>query len=362
MSRSTKLRGIELCRGLAAFAVILVHSGDQSWDIPIDDSAIEFRLLFYFAVPFFIATYFYLTTKKLPERISFSFWRKKLKRIVIPYFFWSTIFLLLKSVLSIRGGNIDQLKQLWSDPLAIVLFGAASYHLYFLPLLMSGTLLLYSAKYIVKHQNSFWIICLGYLLSTLFYQWLVISDNIFTLGEYVAFPQLLNLLSPQTFSYSIVRIILVCFAWIFRCLPYFFVALFLNHTFKIGNHRWLYYRQTSLCLMLGFILLNAIEEKLMFRSFTDVAIAYSLLLFGISISKRISNNWLIDSLGICSFGIYLIHPFIKSIIEPALTISIPSVMSSVSIVSMMIIACSTFIVSWIVVSLLRRHKLLANFV
>ena len=242
------------------------------------------------------------------------------------------------------------------------MLGAASYHLYFLPLLISGTLLLYLARYIVKHRNSFWIISSGYLLSTFFYQWALVSDNSFSLGEYVAFPQLLDLLSPQTFSYSIIRIILVGFAWILRCLPYFFMALFLNHTFKIGNHRWLYYRQSSLCLILGFILLNAIEEKLMFKSFTKVAIAYSLLLFGISISKKIGNNWSIDSLGICSFGIYLIHPFIKSLVEPALAISIPSVMSSVSIVSMMIIASSTFILSWIVVGLLRRHKLLANFV
>lgn len=362
MSQSTKLRGIELCRGLAAFAVILVHSGDKTWGIPIDDSAVEFRELFYFAVPFFIATYFYFATKKLPEHISFSFWRKKLKRIAIPYLFWSAIFVSSKSLLSIASGNTDQLKQLWSDPLAIILFGKASYHLYFLPLLISGTLLLYLAKYVVKHQNYFWIICLGYSLSTVFYQWLITTDNSFALGEYVAFLPLLNSLSSQTFIYSITRILLVCLAWIFRCLPYFFIALLLNHVFKINNHRELYYKHASFSLAFGFIFINAIEEKLMLKSFTEVAIAYLLLLFGISISKKISSDWLVDSLSICSFGIYLIHPFIKSITEPILTILIPSVMSSVSITSMMIIACSTFILSWFVVSLLRRNNFIVNFI
>lgn len=362
MSQSTKLRGIELCRGLAAFAVILVHSGDKTWGIPIDNSAVVFRELFYFAVPFFIATYFYFATKKLPEHLSFSFWRRKLKRIAIPYLFWSAVFVVLRSLLSIASGNTDQLKQLWSDPLAIILFGKASYHLYFLPLLISGTLLLYLAKYIVKHQNSLGIICLGYLFSTVFYQWLITSENSFTLGEYVAFTPLLDLLSPQTFSYSIIRVILVCLAWISRCLPYFFIALFLNHNFKIDNCRGLYYRQTSLWLLLAFVLMNAIEEKLMLKAFSEVAIAYSLLLFGISISKRISRDWLIDSLGICSFGIYLIHPFIKTITEPILTIVIPSVMSTVSITSMITIAGSTFILSWLAVSLLRRYSFLVNFI
>ena len=48
-----KLLGIELCRGLATYAVILVHSGDESWGVATDPSAIAFRLYFYFGVPFF---------------------------------------------------------------------------------------------------------------------------------------------------------------------------------------------------------------------------------------------------------------------------------------------------------------------
>ena len=53
MLKENRLAGIDLCRGLAAFAVILVHSGDETWGIPISNRAIQFRHLFYFAVPFF---------------------------------------------------------------------------------------------------------------------------------------------------------------------------------------------------------------------------------------------------------------------------------------------------------------------
>ena len=69
MSKATRLVGIDLCRGLAAFAVILVHSGDETWGLPISSQAIEFRYLFYYAVPFFLAASFYFGTKKSSLKI-----------------------------------------------------------------------------------------------------------------------------------------------------------------------------------------------------------------------------------------------------------------------------------------------------
>lgn len=65
MGKSAKLVEIELCRNLAAFDVILVYSGDDTWGIPIADSSVKFRQLFYFAVPFFIASYFYFLNHPL---------------------------------------------------------------------------------------------------------------------------------------------------------------------------------------------------------------------------------------------------------------------------------------------------------
>lgn len=48
-----RLLGVDLFRGIAAYAVVFVHSGDESLGLPISQEAIFLRMLFYFAVPFF---------------------------------------------------------------------------------------------------------------------------------------------------------------------------------------------------------------------------------------------------------------------------------------------------------------------
>ena len=144
MSKATRLVGVDLCRGLAAFAVILVHSGDETWGLPISSQAIQFRYLFYYAVPFFLAASFYFGTQKSSLEIDREFWQKKLQRIVLPYFLWSMFCVLSKILVFALSQDRDRLQELLADPLAILFLGAASYHLYFIPLLLAGTMLLYS--------------------------------------------------------------------------------------------------------------------------------------------------------------------------------------------------------------------------
>lgn len=105
MSETSRAAGIDLCRGLAAFAVILVHSGDENWGVPISDRAIQFRHLFYFAVPFFLAASFYFSTKRTPLKINRAFWQKKIQRIVVPYLFWSLLYVVVKLAISLMKKN-----------------------------------------------------------------------------------------------------------------------------------------------------------------------------------------------------------------------------------------------------------------
>jgi surface polysaccharide O-acyltransferase-like enzyme len=134
-----KLLGIELCRELAAYSVILVHSGDEHWGLTTDPSAIAFRLHFYFGVPFFLALAFYFLTAKPEIVYSAKFWRSRFDRILIPYAIWSIIFLILRIIIFAVSDRTDRLQELLTDPLSIVFFGGASYHLYFLALLLTGT-------------------------------------------------------------------------------------------------------------------------------------------------------------------------------------------------------------------------------
>ena len=362
MSKSVKLTGIELCRGLAAFAVILVHSGDESWGIPITESAIAFRRLFYFAVPFFIATYFYFATKKSDPNLDLSFWQKKFKRIVIPYLLWSGLFISLKSLIALASGDIAGLAKLWSDPVAIIFFGKASYHLYFLPLVLAGTLLLYSVKSLLKFKSSLLLLVLGLIISIAFNHWLSVSENAFDLGKHIAFPTVLNLFSFNGFFYSLARIMLVNLSWIFTCIPYFIMALLLNHSLKVHRYRWLYYPSTSLLFLLGFITVNATRSEVTLDLLFKAAIAYLLLLFGLSISPKIEANLLISRLGACSFGIYLIHPLVKTIADLIVPRLAPQMTQSVSIASIFCYCLPTFLISWLMVHLLKQHKQLSSYV
>ena len=148
--KQPKLLGIELVRGLSTYAVILVHSGDQTWGLPIDPTAIQFRLFFYFAVPFFLATAFYFLPTKPDVVYSAKFWRSKVERILIPYVVWSAIFFIFRVVVFSLGRKPERLQQLFQDPLSIIFFGGASYHVYFLPLLATGTLLVLSIPLLAR--------------------------------------------------------------------------------------------------------------------------------------------------------------------------------------------------------------------
>lgn len=361
MGKSSKLAGIQLCRGLAAFAVILVHSGDETWGIPIAESAVEFRMMFYFAVPFFIAAYFYFATKRVSSDLGWDFWRKKSKRIVIPYMLWSSLFMLFKSLIVLGSENIEELEDLWSDPVAIIFLGKASYHLYFLPLLIAGTLLLYSTKYLVEQHNSYRIIIWGFVITIALNYWLSASGNTFALGDYTAFSRLLEIFLPTTIEYSVARLMLVNLSWIIYCIPYFLLAVLLNHLLEIHRSQWLYFPKTSWFLLFGFFLMNIVKSNVDLVEPLAVVKSFLLLLWGISISHKVSNNWLIGSLGACSFGIYLIHPFIKSLVDQLLPQIVPQIIQSISIVSMLVYCLPTFIISWLVVHLMRQHKLVAQY-
>ena len=361
MSKTTRLNGIDLCRGLAAFAVILVHSGDETWGVPISEAAISFRQLFYFAVPFFLAASFYFGTRKLPLKLDRSFWVKKFKRIVLPYLLWSTFYVVMKTIIFSLSNETAEVKRLLANPISLVFFGGASYHLYFIPLLLAGLVLFYFVNYLTKLPNQTVVLGCSALFSLIIYQLLLDTGNDFNLGTASAFPGLLQFVPANNIFYQPVRIVLVYLSWAVRCLPYLTIALLVNHVLKQNIGRWFYTRTTATVLLVICVLAN-VGEPLLPGAVNEIAIAYSLLLFGISISKYLPENNSIDNLGACSFGIYLIHPFIKSAVDVFLVEFFSQITQSVSILSMCVYAIATFFISWGVVSLMLRQKFIARYI
>jgi peptidoglycan/LPS O-acetylase OafA/YrhL len=357
--KKQRLLGIDLVRGIASYAVIQVHSGDETWGLPVDPSAITFRLLFYFAVPFFLAASFFFSVRKTANSNSWSFWKSKIERILIPYAVWSLLYLVFRVTFFLIAGKSAKLQALLSDPLSIFFFGGASYQLYFLPLLFAGTWIILLSNYLEKQKISTKRLVLLAILSTLLYEVLMISGNDFQLGADVAFTSLTNIIAPGIDQNNLIRFIFVQIAWSIRCLPYvFFVMLLHRWLIKVDTANLLNSR-TSIFLFGLFLLVNVLKNYFPTHGFSDILIAFSLLLAGISISEYLGDNKILKNLGVCSFGIYLIHPIAMNFVEPIIYKIFPVFSTQVSILSMLAFCIPTFLLSWLAVYSLRKQQLIS---
>ena len=359
-NRRTRLLGIDLCRGIAAYAVVLVHSGDETWGVPISEAAVQFRLMFYFAVPFFLATAFYFLTRKPTIDLSPKFWRSRIERIVIPYAVWSVIYLIVRSLFFLIARKPDRLSEFFQDPLALVFFGGASFQLYFLPLLLAGTSLLLVVKHLIERKVSLLALAVLISMSIAINEMIDATGNGFQLGEGIAFSSLLQWI-PEGVTYAIFRVILVELAWVIRCSPYAFGALILHHLLNrlevFQNHS-----RSLAVLFMGLFFITATIGKLWLpHSLQDVLVAYFLLIVGILSSNSLKDNKFVASLGACSFGIYLIHPIPMSLSKGLIAKAFPALSQQVSIASMLTFSVSGFLLSWLIVALLSRNKVIAKY-
>lgn len=355
-----RLSGIDLVRGIAAYAVIQVHSGDETWG-SVEPSALTFRLLFYFAVPFFLAASFFFSTRKTDGTTSWNFWKSKIERILIPYALWSIVYLVFRFVFFSLTHQSTKLQTLFRDPLSIIFFGGASYQLYFLPLLFAGTFLILLANYFEKRKISNIGLAIQIVLSMLFYEALVISGNDFQLGSGIAFAGLSSAIAQEANQNHALRFILVQISWLIRCLPYMLVAVLLNRWLnKIGISR-LCYLPIAGWFFVIFLLVNAIDIYLLPNALNDIFIAYFLLLTGISISKDLGERKIVRNLGACSFGIYLIHPIVMNLVKPIVHKLLPESLGQVSISSMLAFCIPTFLLSWLFVSFIKQERRIAKY-
>jgi peptidoglycan/LPS O-acetylase OafA/YrhL len=356
-----KLLGIEFFRGLSTYAVILVHSGDETWGLPISPEAITFRMLFYFAVPFFLATAFYFMTAKPEIAQSSKFWRSRVERLVVPYMVWSAIFLVSRIVIFTLGNKPDRIQQLLQDPLSLIFLGGASYHLYFLPLLLAGTSLTLLMPLINRLRIGKYNLIFLSIVSMFIYYLMEASGNSFQLGTNIAFQSLLNSLQTVPEQHPLLRLVFVEIAWLIRCLPYFFIAFCLHQFSSLKSH---YSKFTAAPWAIAFLLTNTLGRLFLPGALQEVLLAFTLLLFSIAVSGYFQNGKFARfaaSIGACSFGVYLLHPFVMNVTKPIVGRILPAAIASVSISSMLLLSIPCFLISWAIVAYLRKNKLAAKY-
>jgi len=358
--KKQRLFGIDVCRALAAYAVVLLHSGDKTW-APLGFWASQINSWFNFAVPFFLAASFYFMVPKLPIGFSGKFWKQRFERLLIPYAIWAGIYLCLKAVMFLLSKQPEKLQELFQDPLAIFFFGATSIQLYYLPMLLAGTLgLILICDPLAKRNIGISTLAILSILSIGLYELLFSTGNTFHLGPNIAFESLVKLIAPQGNNNPLLRIILVNIAWIIRCLPYMLWAMLLT---KITSQKESIVKNNSFGIAaLGlFGLVSALGTSFMPNALHEVLSGYLILIFGIYISNYLTANQLVDNLGLCSFGIYLMHPVFMQILEVVVRKVFPSILTEVSVISKLTFSLPCFLITWLAVAMLMRNKLVAKY-
>ncbi|MEL7038721.1 MAG: acyltransferase [Cyanobacteria bacterium J06592_8] len=363
MKSKGRLLGIDLFRGIAMYAVVILHS-DQGIDV---SSAVWNKIIDFcgLAVPFFLAASFYFSVMKIqisPDKFSL---RKRIMRLLPPYLIWSAIYIVYKCVKYVVDSDLEQLKNVFKDPISLIFFGSSSIQMYFLPLLMTGTFTLLLANYLIKTNVKLKVLIGLQVLSFIIYEVILQSGN--SVQNYFAFQPLLNSILPSLAQSPIVRIFSVFLAWIFLCLPYLFTAMIINHLFvnnKLLSEK-ISSRSVTIFLTILFIAINlwSVNNEwgtASLGSIYEVSRGFVSLVVAISLSVHLNSSRLLESVSFCSFGIYLSHMIFVEffmIIENRL-------LSEVSLrgttMGLLGFATVSFLLSWTVTSLLARNKQLAR--
>ena len=178
----------------------------------------------------------------------------------------------------------------------------------------------------------------------------MISKNSFRLDLYTASQALLK---PGFLAENpLIRMFLVEFSWVIRCLPYIFIAIILTQpTIKKA---WLKIISNNIIVSIIVVLLLNIYGGFLPESIYEVMRGYAPLIVAVCASNRLAPSPIIPILGSCSFGIYLSHLFIVEILQSLTKKIYPSAQSSTF--NLLMFAGISFFISWALVYYLSKQK------
>lgn len=351
MKSQPRLLGIDLLRILAIFGVIVLHSDSGTRVISWSWQLV--RCFFGFAVPFFLATSFYLAVSKSKQRrLQFN---SRLRRLLLPYFVWSILYLFYKFAKYFIEGDTEKLSFLFLDPLGLIFCGNSAIHLYFLPLLLWGTIIVKVIEIVNFHKLSLKVSIIGFIVSFFIHDLIILSGNGFRIFIGTAF----NDWFPQVQATSMLRLLLVFFAWSFWCASYIFAAKIAHHP-QVGPVVCSLKPKAIFLLTIGFTTFTLIDLNFYDTPIFEVIRGYIILLIAINLSKYLKGNKIITNLSRCSFGIYFIHLiFIELIYIIGIRLA-PKLFLSPSITVYLAISCVVFLLSWISTQLFLVNKRTAS--
>lgn len=358
MSGKNRLTGVDLLRGLAIYAVIVLHSDEPLTASPLGWATIlEFSK---FAVPFFLAASFYLSFLKFYTTQKPFQLQSRAMRLLIPYGIWSAIYLGYKALKYLVDGEADKIATLLQDSIGIIFCGGAAFHLYFLPLLMIGTVLVKLIYLLPRREINFYLLVGLFIVTLAGYQGLLTSGNEFNNAQGAAFLTMLNSISPALTNNILVRLPAVALAWVIRCLPYILLAMIWSHP-KLQSWQFEFRQWHLLGAIALFIAINLVGIHILPAAVYELGRGYVGLLLALAVSHVLEETPWIQDLGVASFGIYLSHLLFVESFYIIINRVYPTFLSSVS--SLILLICSGLIllVCWWLTNLAKQRKMMASF-
>lgn len=354
-----RLLGIDLFRGLAAFSVIVVHvdgsenSWPNNWEVMHEFCQ--------FAVPFFIFVSFYMTIKKIIYDKKNFYLKPKLNRLIVPYIFWSMVYLAV-NLKSILEGQQELMPS--KDIVSIVFFGGAAVHLYFLPILILGLLIIKCLEKWFKKTRRLLVISIIFAFFLLAYQGLISTNNSFILGPNIAFESFCKTYFECQDQPFFVRFVLVLCAWSIRCFSYIFSAFLFLHPSLKDKIDWMGRKYQNIYIIvfgISFFLINLFGKFYLLDSIYEIMRGCFSYFFALGVSKKIKENKIIKNLGDSSYGIYLLHMLVVTILA-ALNNKLNLNLFDTFNFGFLLVAVICFSLSWAIVSYLRYQKLFPRFI
>jgi hypothetical protein len=145
----------------------------------------------------------------------------------------------------------------------------------------------------------------------------------------------------------------------FRCLPYVLIALLLSHPAIVPRCNKLLHRALPLWLLV-FVVINSIGNLFLPSSIHELARGFSALLLALALSNHLKGNSIIQNLGFCCLGIYLIHLLFVETSQSFLVRFNPDYLDHVSTATLFAVSLAIFFVSWGTTALLVRNKYIAK--
>ncbi|PSB59026.1 acyltransferase family protein [Chamaesiphon polymorphus] len=352
MENRSRQWGLDLARVIATYGIVLIHSGDYA---PYSDLAQKAQEFFRFSLPFFLAASFYLLVnpeKKvtLSKAISTRF-----SRLLLPYVVWTLVYLSARIIKESMASKSLAFGNLFQDPVAVIFYGSAAVHLYFLPLLFTGNLFAIAIdRFKTNLKTSILLFLASLAIYNLALQYSVNFSMAFVRLHVVFYSLQISNLQP------LLKFLVMQGWFIIICLPYIFFARSIHAWMARYPQRSPISNRNYVLLLLAFVMVITVGRSIFPFVLNEPIYGCLLLVLAINFpSTWVSEFWqkLLLDLSQASFGIYLLHHLIVNFSETLTFKKFPEFGAQITIVSQLVFSISGFLISWAIVRIFTSRKI-----